>query len=95
MTTIKKVMILDRLKLPYEIIDVIREYVFVYIETKRVEQKKRKDEVLKIISGDYFNSYLVNPKHVTGDTYNNNSYHFKHELQGKPFVGGIDHRGSS
>jgi len=86
MTTIKKIMILDRLKLPLELIDIVRDYAFVHIETKRLEQKKRKYEVLKNISGDYFNSYLVNPKHVT---YDYNNYHFKHELQGRPFVGSL------
>lgn len=90
MTTIKKIMIMDRLKLPLELIDIVRDYAFVNIETKRVEQKKRKDEVLKNITEDYIHSYLVNPKHVTGVPYNNNSYHFKHELQGRPFVGALN-----
>jgi hypothetical protein len=90
MTTIKKVMILDRIKLPLELVDIVRDYAFVHIETKRLEQKKRKDEVvLKNITGDYFNSYLVIPKHVTGVTYNNNRYHFKHELGGLPFIGAL------
>uniref|UniRef100_A0A6C0B7A5 Uncharacterized protein n=1 Tax=viral metagenome TaxID=1070528 RepID=A0A6C0B7A5_9ZZZZ len=87
MSTIKKVVVMNRLKLPYEVIDVIREYIFVHIALKKSEQKEKMDKVLSKISGDYFMSHLVNPKYTRGNDFGD--FHLKHELRGNSFIGAL------
>jgi len=47
-----------------DVIYIIKDYVFVYEQVKKDEQKKRKDDMLLTITSEFIHSYMLHPSYT-------------------------------